>query len=85
MELILAVSTTLALILSVGAFIFALLAFIETQAVKRSTHSVIPVGNNEGSLKKLEEDIEKLTGQGVNANGLQRDLSSVGLDVDDLV
>ena len=86
MELtILAVVSSLALIISLGAFGFSLFAFIETQAQKRSTHSVIPIGNNEMSLKKLEEDIEKITGQGGSTQSLQRDLSAAGLDVDDLV
>lgn len=75
----------LALIMSLMAFGFSLFAFIETQAQKRSTHSVIPVGNNDMSLKKLEEDIEKLTGQGGSTQSLQRDLHSAGLDVDDLI
>ncbi len=81
----LAVASGVALILSLGAFIFSLLAFIETQATKRSTHTVLPVGNNDMSLQKLEADIEKLTGQGKTSQGLQRDLNGVGLDVDDLV
>ncbi len=85
LNLALAVISVLALILSLGAFVFSLLAYIETQATKRSTHSVIPVGNNDMSLKKLEEDIEKITGQNGNTQGLQRDLNSMGLDVDDLV
>lgn len=86
MELtILAVISSLALIISLGAFGFALFAFIEVQAQKRSTHSVIPIGNNDLSLQKLEEDIEKITGQGGSTQSLQRDLSAAGLDVDDLV
>ena len=86
MELtILAVVSSLALIMSIGAFAFALFAFIEVQAQKRSTHSVIPIGNNDMSLKKLEEDIEKITGQGGSTQSLQRDLSAAGLDVDDLI
>jgi hypothetical protein len=84
LNLILAVTSILALILSLGAFGFSLFAFIETQATKRSTHTVMPVGN-EMSLQKLEEDIEKLTGQGASSQSLQRDLSHAGLDVDDLV
>jgi len=86
MELtILAVVSSLALIMSIGAFGFALFAFIEVQATKRSTHSVIPIGNNDMSLKKLEEDIEKITGQNGNTQSLQRDLHAAGFDPEDLV
>jgi hypothetical protein len=80
----LVILSSIALIMSLGAFGFALFAFIETQAQKRSTHTVMPVGN-EMSLKKLEEDIEKLTGQGASTQSMQRDLNLAGLDVDDLV
>jgi len=84
LNVILAVFSSLALILSLGAFGFSLFAFIETQAIKRATHTVMPVGN-EMSLAKLEADIEKITGQGGNSQALQRDLNSAGLDVDDLI
>ena len=85
LNVLIVILASLALILSLGAFGFSLFAFIETQAAKRSTHSVIPVGNDEMSLKKLEADIERITGQNGNSQSLQRDLHSVGLDPEDLV
>jgi ABC-type molybdate transport system substrate-binding protein len=83
LELTVAVLSILALILSIAAFGFSLFAFIETQAQKRSTHTVYPVANNEASLGGLEKQIQELTGQ--NKGDLERDLYNAGADPDELV
>lgn len=82
LNVVLVILSCLAVILSVGAFLFSLFAFIETQAAKRSTHTVMPVGHDT-TVGDIEAQIKKITGQGREDFG--RDLHSVGIDEDELV
>lgn len=82
LNIILASCAIVGFILSIAGFGFALFAFIEVQAQKRATHTVVPI-SNESSIDKLEEHLKKVTGQGTA--DLNRDLHNVGIDPDDLV
>jgi hypothetical protein len=80
------------LALCICAFIFGIIALglsiwntILIQAQRQSTHTVIPV-SPETATTKLEEHLNKImNGAGGDQNDLNRNLSQMGLDVDELV
>jgi hypothetical protein len=75
----------LALILGGAAFVFSVWNFIQIQAQKNSTHTVIPIGANT-TMDKVETELEKIIkSAGGNQNDLNRDLFKVGIDPEDLV
>lgn len=86
MELATTLCASVALILSLIAFGFTIWNTIEIQAQKRATHTVIPISPQTTTLSNIEDELDKIVkGAGGNQNDLNRNMSNMGLDPDDLV
>ena len=84
MELAVLVVASCAIVFSVAAFGFSLFAFIEVQATKRATHTIMPIQQNDFS--DFEKKIEQIAkSAGADQGDLNRGLFEAGLDVEDLV
>lgn len=86
MELATLVCASLALILSLIAFGFCIWNNIQIQAQKLSTHTVIPVSPQTTTMSNIEQELERIVKDaGGIQNDLNRNMSTMGVDADELV
>lgn len=85
MELASIVLASVSLLLTLGAFGFSVMNFIQLKAQSLSTHTVLPI-TSDTKMEDIEKKLkEAMQGAGSDQSDLNRNLHDTGLDIEDLI